>query len=316
MHRESALLATRAGILKFDRKKRMETAYRSAISSKRNAGCSAQGIRMASAKDYVLGTHDDEIERLGLQHRVWRERALEAWRSAGIGPGQTVLDVGCGPGYASLDLADLVGPSGHVVAIDKSERFLRALETTCRERRIDNITAHPADLDAGEFPEVIADRAWCRWVFAFVKNPRAVLARMAAALRPEGVIVLHEYFDYATWRAAPQCSELEEFVSAVMASWRDNGGEPDIALSLPRWLEELGFKVRGARPIVDIVQHDHPKWTWLATFVEVGRGRLVDLGYLSPSRAESIWRAFTALQATPGARMITPAVLEIVAARR
>jgi hypothetical protein len=152
-------------------------------------------------------------------------------------------------------------------------------------------------------------------VFAFVKNPRAVLARMAAALGPAGVIVLHEYFDYATWRAAPRCSELEEFVSAVMASWRDNGGEPDIALSLPSWLEELGFEVRGARPILDIVQRDHPKWAWLATFVEVGRGRLVDLGYLSHSRAESIWRAFAALEATPGARMITPAVLEIVAAR-
>ncbi len=271
---------------------------------------------MVSSKDYVLGTHDDEIERLGLQHRAWRQRALDAWQSAGIGPGQTVLDIGCGPGYAALDLAELVGPSGRVVAIDKSERFLRALDAACRERGIDNITAHQADLDAGEFPEVIADRAWCRWVFAFVKNPRAILARMAVALAPEGVIVLHEYFDYSTWRAAPPCPELEEFVSAVMASWRDNGGEPDIALCLPRWLEELGFELSSARPIIDVVQPDHLSWTWLATFVEVGRRRLVDLGYLSSRRSESIWQAFITLQATPGARMITPGVLEIVAARR
>jgi len=271
---------------------------------------------MVSTKDYVLGTHDDEIERLGLQHRAWRQRVLDAWRSAGIGPGQTVLDVGCGPGYASLDLAELVGPSGRVVAIDKSERFLRALDAACRERRINNITAHLADLDAGEFPDGIADRAWGRWVFAFVKNPRAVLARIAAALAPDGVIVLHEYFDYSTWRAAPRCSALEEFVSAVMASWRDNAGEPDIALWLPLWLEELGFELRGARPIIDVVERNHLSWTWLATFVEVGRRRLVDLGYLPPSRAESIWQAFTTLQATPGARMITPGVLEIVAARR
>lgn len=271
---------------------------------------------MVSTTDYVLGTHDEEIGRLGLQHRVWRQRALDAWRSAGIGPGQTLLDVGCGPGYAALDLAELVGPSGRVVTIDKSERFLRTLDAACRERRIDNIIAHRADLDAGEFPDVTADRAWGRWVFAFVKNPRTILARIAAALAPEGVIVLHEYFDYSTWRAAPRCSELEEFVSAVMASWRDNGGEPDIALWLPRWLEDLGFELRSARPIIDIVQPDRLSWTWLATFVEVGRRRLVDLGYLSPSRAESIWQAFTTLQASPGARMITPGVLEIVAARR
>ena len=271
---------------------------------------------MVSTKDYVLGTHDEEIERLGLQHRAWRQRALDAWRSAGIGPGQTVLDVGCGPGHAALDIAELVGPSGRVVAIDKSERFLRALHAMCRERGIENITAYSADLDAGEFPDGIADCAWCRWVLAFVKNPRATLARMAAAVAPEGVMVLHEYFDYSTWRAAPPCSELEEFVTAVMASWRDNAGEPDIALWLPGWLEELGFELRSARPIVDVVRPDQLSWSWLATFVEGGHRRLVDLGYLSPSRAESIWQAFITLQATPGARMITPGVLEIVAARR
>jgi SAM-dependent methyltransferase len=270
---------------------------------------------MASSKDYVLGTDDEEIARLGLQHRAWRQRALDAWRSVAIGTGQTVLDVGCGPGHASLDLAELVGPSGRVVAIDKSERFLRALETACRDRRIDNVTTHLADLDAGEFPNLVADCAWCRWVFAFVKNPRALLARIAAALAPEGIIVVQEYFDYSTWRAAPRCSELEEFVSAVMASWRDKGGEPDIALWLPAWLEELGFEIRSARPIIDVVQPDHLSWRWLATFVEVGRRRLVDLGYLSHSRAESIWQAFIALQATPGARMISPGVLEIVSAR-
>jgi SAM-dependent methyltransferase len=270
---------------------------------------------MVPTKDYVLGTHDEEINRLGLQHQAWRQRALEAWQSAEIRPGQTVLDVGCGPGYASLDLADLVGPSGRVVAVDKSERFLHALDAASRERGVNNITTHLADLDAGEFPDVIADRAWGRWVFAFVKNPRNVLERVTAALAPDGVIVLHEYFDYSTWRAMPPNAELEEFVSAVMASWRDNGGEPNIALNLPRWLEELGFEVRSTRPIIDIVQPDQLGWKWLASFIEVGRQRLVELGYLSPARSEAIWQAFIQLQVTPGARMITPGVLEIVASR-
>jgi SAM-dependent methyltransferase len=269
-----------------------------------------------ATKEYVLGTHDAEIERLGLQHRVWRQRALEAWRSAGITTGQTVIDVGCGPGFATLDLAELVGPSGRVMALDKSEKFLSALDAGCRERHLGNIATHLADLDAGEFPDIIADRAWGRWVFAFVKNPRAVLEQVTSALAPEGAIVLHEYFDYSTWRGVPRFPELEEFVGAVMASWRDNGGEPDIALSLPRWLEELGFEVRSARPIIDIVRASDLSWSWLASFVEVGRQRLVDLGYLSLARSEGIWRAFTAFQAAPSARMITPGVLEIVATCR
>ncbi|HTE44960.1 MAG TPA: methyltransferase domain-containing protein, partial [Gemmatimonadaceae bacterium] len=79
-------------------------------------------------RDYVLGTHDEEIARLGLQHSVWRPRALAAWQRAGFNVGQTIVDVGCGPGYATLDLAELVGATGHVVAIDRSRRFLDALD--------------------------------------------------------------------------------------------------------------------------------------------------------------------------------------------
>jgi SAM-dependent methyltransferase len=270
---------------------------------------------MTPEQDYVLGTDDQEIARLGLQHRAWRERALEAWRSAEIGSGQTVLDVGCGPGYASMDLAELVGPSGRVVAIDQSARFLEALGKMCRQRGISNVSAQRADLDAGEFPSVVADRVWCRWVLSFVKSPRDVLARMAAALRPGGVLVLHEYFDYSTWRTAPRCPQVEEFVNVVMASWRDSGGEPDIAMALPRWIEELGLEVRSIRPIIDIVPADHLSWAWLRAFIDVGRRRLIDLGYLTESRSAAIWQAFTEFESTPKARMVTPAVMEIVAVR-
>jgi SAM-dependent methyltransferase len=268
-----------------------------------------------SEKDYILGTHDEELARLGLQHRAWRPRASAAWQNAGIRPGQTVLDVGCGPGYATVDLAELVGPSGRVIAIDKSDKFLNALHSECASRNLGNVITHKSDFDCGDFPAVTADAAWCRWVFTFLHQPRELLSRLAASIRPGGAIVIHEYFDYATWRSAPPCPELEEFVGCVMASWRDHGGEPDIALSLPRWLEELGFEIRALHPLVDVVQPADLKWTWLRTFVEIGRQRLVDLGSMSDFRAEAIWQAFQKIEATPGTRMITPAVLEIIAVR-
>ena len=60
---------------------------------------------MSPERDYVLGTHDEESARLLLQHRVWRPRALDAWRRAGFTVGQTLLDLGCGPGHAAVDPA-------------------------------------------------------------------------------------------------------------------------------------------------------------------------------------------------------------------
>ena len=116
---------------------------------------------------------------------MWRSRTLAAWQTAELAAGQTVLDVGCGPGFASLDLAELVGANGRVLAMDKSERFLACLEATCHERGIDNIIVCRADFDAGEFPDARADRAWCRWVLSFVKDPRTVLACVAESLLPE-----------------------------------------------------------------------------------------------------------------------------------
>jgi SAM-dependent methyltransferase len=261
--------------------------------------------------EYVLGTHDEEIARLGLQHRAWRPRMFAAWQAAGIGDGHSVLDVGSGPGYAALDLAETVGSRGHVIAIDKSERFLRALESARRG----NISGHCVDLETGAFPAVRAQRAWCRWVLCFVKNPREILANMATALDPGGAIVLHEYFDYRMWRAAPPCPELDEFVSAVMTSWREAGGEPDIARQLPCWLEELRFEIRQIRPIVNIVASDTMLWAWLRAFIDVGRRRLTEIGHLTPERSERIWEAFQAFEAAPGSRMVTPGVLEIVARR-
>src|SRR5215472_16066546 len=69
---------------------------------------------MSATTDYVLGADEEEIECLGLQHASWRAHALAAWRTAGLGPRQIVLDVGCGPGYAAIELARLVGPGGRV----------------------------------------------------------------------------------------------------------------------------------------------------------------------------------------------------------
>ena len=266
-------------------------------------------------RDYVLGTHDEEIERLGLQHRVWRPRALDAWRRAGITVGQTVLDVGCGPGHATFDLAEIVGPAGHVVALDRSRRFLDALEAARRQRGLANITAHELDLDQEPLPPGTVDAAWSRWVFAFMTQPRDLLARVAARIRPGGALVLHEYLHYATWRLSPRSPEFERFVATVIDRWRASGGEPDVGLDLPRWLEELGFDLRSQTTFLDVVPPSSFVWQWPRTFVDVGVQRLVELGELSDERARDIMRAFASAETTPGTRMVTPAVVEIVAVK-
>src|SRR5262245_37660573 len=97
---------------------------RTAAPPGRGASPPSASVTESPSQTYLLGTKDDEIERLGLQHRVWRPQVLACWRRAGITTGSRVLDLGAGPGFATVDLAEIVGPSGRVVAYERSPRFV------------------------------------------------------------------------------------------------------------------------------------------------------------------------------------------------
>jgi SAM-dependent methyltransferase len=267
-------------------------------------------------REYVLGTHDEEVDRLALQHRAWRGQVLDVWRRAGFGRGQSILDLGCGAGDATLDLAAMVGAEGQVVAVDQSRRFLDLVEARARAAGIDNVRTFACDLDRDPLPSVAVDGVWDRWVASFVRDPRSLIAAVAGRLKPGGVLVIHEYFDYATWRTAPPSAEIDRFVHAVIDAWRRSGGEPNLGLHLPVWLDDAGFSVRDVQPIVESVAPGDLKWQWLAAFVESGRRRLEALGAISEAESREIGAALARAASDPRVRMMTPALLEIVAVRR
>lgn len=266
-------------------------------------------------KDYLLGTHDLEVERLGLQHRVWRPRVLDAWRRAGITEGSTVVDAGAGPGWAALDLAEIAGPSGRVHAWERSHRFLEQLNATAASRGLRNIETAELDLVEDAFPDLQADAIWIRWVLAFVADPRAVLQKLVKTLRPGGVMVIHEYLDYRTWSLAPRSEALESFVDVVVKGWQGSGGEPDIARSFPALLPEVGLRVRELRPIVDVISPSNFVWRWPASFIETYPQRLVETGQVDQAWADRLLAEFRAAEANPNSVMVTPMVLEVIAER-
>lgn len=267
-----------------------------------------------SEAEYVLGTQDDEIERLGLQHRVWRPDMLAGFRRAGIQEGQTILDVGAGPGFATADLAELVGRTGRVIALERSPRFLESLVRRAERLGLANVEPREIDVSTEPFGSALADASWCRWLLSFVADPGRTVRHIADALKPGATALFHEYGDYGAWRTLPPDPLVERFRSLVMQSWRDNGGEPDIALRLPDWLEAAGMEVLSIRPMIHVVQPTDFVWRWPAAFMATGALRLAELGYVGREEAELMGNALERL--APSAWMITPLVLEIVARRR
>ena len=64
---------------------------------------------MKEQNAYILGTDKEELHRLGIQHQVWASEAQKGWTLAGFTAGQTLLDLGCGPGFCTKELAMITG---------------------------------------------------------------------------------------------------------------------------------------------------------------------------------------------------------------
>ena len=268
-----------------------------------------------SETDYVLGTNDEELDRLGLQHRVWRPIVLDCWRRAGITSGSRVIDVGAGPGYATVDLAELVGPTGEIFAIERSARFLEFAQKACAARGLTNVRFREADLMKESLGDLGVDATWCRWVASFVSSPEKLINAIANALRPGGVAIFHEYIDYRTWRLAPRRPAVESFVNEVMASWRATGGEPDVALNFPTFFRAAGLRIVEALPRVLTVSPQDEAWQWPASFIEINLARLQELGRVDAAWAEAVRREFREAEADSMTLLNTPMFLEIIARR-
>ena len=115
--------------------------------------------------DYRFGYSREELERLGTQHRIWSEDNHRLITRAGFGEGATLVDIGCGPGYTTLDLARVVGPKGRVIGVDRDgEESLPMLKAKAAAAGLSNIETRACELEPFDLPEESVDGVYGRWV--------------------------------------------------------------------------------------------------------------------------------------------------------
>ena len=140
---------------------------------------------MSEQNTYILGTDQEELTRLKIQHMVWSSEAKRGWDLAGFKIGQTILDLGCGSGYCTTELAEIVGKTGKVIGVDRSEAFIKYLHHI-RESTQLSIEPCLADFDTLSLDAESLDGMYCWWALAWVPNPKKILKKMKDALRPDG----------------------------------------------------------------------------------------------------------------------------------
>ncbi len=265
--------------------------------------------------EYVLGTDDAELMRLGLQHRLWSAQAFACWERAGVRPGMAVLDVGAGPGFATLDLAQLVTASGRVIAVDESERFLSHLMARARVLGISHVETRAQDVQTLEVPAASVDVAYARWVLCFTPRPQDVVARVAAALKPGGVFAVQDYINWAALSLSPASEAFLRVMPAVGKSWRDRGGDPQVCAHLPAMMSACGLRVESITPLQRVARSSDPLWQWPTTFFANFIPRLVEQGLVAESDWRAMERDWKERSRDDNAFFWTPSMVDIVARR-
>ena len=175
-----------------------------------------------------------------LRSHTWRT----AQNSAGyllpeLKPGQELLDVGCGPGTITADLAKLVAP-GKVTAVENAPKILEQAALTAAEQGVTNVVFEVADVHALPYADDSFDVVHAHQVLQHVTDPVQALREMRRVCRPGGVVAARES-DYGAFFWFPASPAITEWQDVYRRTARANGGEPDAGRMLHAWARAAGF---------------------------------------------------------------------------
>ncbi|MFE0578668.1 MULTISPECIES: methyltransferase domain-containing protein [unclassified Streptomyces] len=197
----------------------------------------AAGETAGETAVYTHGHHESVLR----SHR-WRTAENSAAYLIGeLRPGMTVLDVGCGPGTITADLARLVSPGGRVTAVDAAADVLARARAHVEERGLGGAVRFAvADVHALDLPDDSFDVVHAHQVLQHVGDPVRALREMRRVCRPGGIVAARDA-DYAAMTWYPATPGLDGWLDLYRRVARANGGEPDAGRRLRAWARRAGF---------------------------------------------------------------------------
>jgi ubiquinone/menaquinone biosynthesis C-methylase UbiE len=185
---------------------------------------------------YTHGHHESV-----LRSHTWRT----AENSAGfllphLQRGQSVLDVGCGPGTISADIAHLVAP-GPVTGIDLSSEVIELARRGAEGANDTNLSFHVGDVYDLQFADSSFDVVYAHQVLQHLSDPVRALGEMRRVLTPGGLVAVRDA-DYGRFTWSPRDARLERWMALYHDITKRNGAEADAGRFLVDWVRDAGFK--------------------------------------------------------------------------
>ncbi|GAC1531783.1 MAG: methyltransferase domain-containing protein [Acidimicrobiales bacterium] len=197
---------------------------------------SAAGASIGVVRDTYTHGHQESVLR---SHR-WRTADNSAAYLLGhLRAGQRLLDVGCGPGTITVDLARRVAP-GPTVGVDASAAVVAEAQTTAQSSGASTVTFLTGDVYALDSDDASFDVVHAHQVLQHLSDPVAALGEMRRVLAPGGILAVRDS-DYGVFSWTPPNAMLERWLDIYHQVTACNGAEADAGRFLEGWVRAAGF---------------------------------------------------------------------------
>jgi SAM-dependent methyltransferase len=195
-------------------------------------------------------------ERLDVLARVCEPGTTALLDRVGISAGDRCLDLGCGGGHVTRELALRAGEKGFVLGIDVDATVLELARKDLRAAGISGVELRRAD--ATELRESDYNVAYTRFLLSHLAEPARVIQSMADALKPGGVAIIED-IDFSGYFCEPPHRAHDRWVQLYRETVRRRGGNADLGPKLPALLQRAGLERIGVSISQEYALEGEPK---------------------------------------------------------
>lgn len=256
---------------------------------------------------YVIRGGEPGRARLGILSRALRSSTLDLFKATGLADGMACLDIGCGGGDVTMEMARLIGPQGRVLGIDIDPAKLKLARQDAELEGASNVEFRVCDAGAldtnGEY-----DLVYARFLLSHLSDPLHAVRKMAGAVRQGGVVIVED-IDHGAIFSHPECPAVDRYAELYNAVVRSKGADPRIGPRLPELLRDAGLHDIGINLVQPLFMEGEAKRMHAITLENIA-GAVAAAGLASVTEIDATIREIEEFACDPHTIVALPRIFQ------